>query len=156
MSERDELPTHLENVPERPIDPERVLSDDELRSGGLEPVRAYVRTKAGKAAQRQQRYREKLETAGVKQTNVQVPEQHQETIREVARRLRDGEPLDGVIAPEKAAEEPQARPAPSIPPSDTSTPSKSPDALSEADRRLLTVAKGRGVRSRLIRLLAGL
>ena len=103
MSERDELPTHLENVPERPIDPERVLSDDELRSGGLEPVRAYVRTKAGKAAQRQQRYREKLETAGVKQTNVQVPEQHQETIREVARRLRDGEPLDGVIAPENPA-----------------------------------------------------
>ena len=156
MVDRNKIPTHVEDVPERPLDPKRVLSDDELRSGGLEPVRAYVRTKAGKAAQRQQRYREKQEAAGMKQTNVQVPDGHQELIREVARRLRDGEPLDGVTAPEKTAGEPQARPAPSMPPSDTPPPGRSPDALSEADRRLLTVAKGRGVRSRLIRLLAGL
>lgn len=147
MAEHDEIPNRLEDVPERPIDSERVLSDDELRSGGLEPVRAYVRTKAGKAAQRQQRYRERKESAGLKQTNVQVPEQHQETIREIARRMREGEPLGDVIG----AEKPQAQSAPTH-----AAEGESAGALTGDEKRLLDAARAGGVRSRLIRFLAGL
>ena len=91
MKDPRELPDHIEDLQERPIDPDRVISDEELRAGGLAPVKAYVRTKAGKSAERQQRYRQNKEAQGFKQTNVQVPEKHQETIREIARKLREGE-----------------------------------------------------------------
>ena len=91
MKDPRELPDHMEDLQEQPIDPDRVISDEELRAGGLAPVKAYVRTRAGKSAERQQRYRQNKEAQGLKQTNVQVPEKHQETIREIARKLRDGE-----------------------------------------------------------------
>jgi len=142
MSDPKELPDHLESVPERPIDPDRVLSDDELQAGGLQPVKAYVRTKAGKSAERQKRYREKKEAEGFKQTNVQVPEEHQETIRELARKLREGEPLEG-----GATLKPEGEPKAPISPE--------AESLTEADRRVLEVAKGKGFRSRLVRLLVG-
>ena len=91
MKDPRELPDHIEDLQERPIDPDRVISDEELRAGGLAPVKAYVRTKAGKSAERQQRYRQNKEAQGFKQTNVQVPEDQQTTIREIARKMREGE-----------------------------------------------------------------
>lgn len=156
MNDDRNLPDHLEDVPERPIDSDRVLSDDELQAGGLQPVKAYVRTKAGKAAERQQRYRQKKEAEGFKQTNVQVPEEHQETIREIARKLREGEPLDG-LAPVKPTPKTEEMPRPTKPAVPKAPlPAGDPVELSAADRRLLEVARGEGLRSRLVRLLAGL
>lgn len=146
------LPEHLEEVQERPIDPDRVLTDDELQAAGLQPVKAYVRTKAGKAAERQQRYREKKKAEGFKQTNVQVPEEHQETIREIARKLREGEPVEGVAAPKP---EPKPEEKPELKPEATPAPA-APGELSEIDQKLLAVARGAGFRSRLVRLIAGI
>jgi|SRR5690554_389152 len=158
MKDQEQLPGFLEEVPERPVDANRVLSDEELKASGLQPVKAYVRTKAGKAAERQQRWREKKEAEGFKQTNVQVPEEHQETIREIARKLREGEPLEGlsVTKPAPKTEEKPELVAPEKPSKDeTPRPEPSHGALTEADRKLLAVARGDGFRSRLLRLLAG-
>lgn len=158
MNDDKNLPDHLEDVPERPIDSDRVLSDDELLAGGLQPVKAYVRTRAGKAAERQQRYREKKEAEGFKQTNVQVPDEHQETIREIARRLREGEPLEGVSVP-KPEQKPEEKPVPvdQVKPDAPEKPAPISDEapLTEADKRLLAVVRSGGFRSRLVRLLAG-
>jgi hypothetical protein len=159
MKDPRELPEHLEDVSERPIDADRVISDDELRAGGLAPVRAYVRTKAGKSAERQKRYRDKQESEGFKQTNVQVPEEHQETIRELARKLREGEPLEvAVPKPKPKPEQVEAeKPAPEKPDKEeTARPGAGQGTLTEADQKLLAVAKGAGFRSRLVRLLAGI
>ena len=157
MTDDKQLPDHLENVPERPIDPDRVLSDDELQAGGLQPVKAYVRTKASKAADRQKRWREKKSAEGLKQTNVQVPEEHQDTIKEIARRLREGEPVEAVpakpqplqVVPEAPAQ-PKQEPQPEKP-----TPASDEPELTEADRKVLLAARGRGLRSWLVRRLAG-
>jgi hypothetical protein len=98
MKDPRELPDHIENLEERPIDPDRVISDEQLRIGGLAPVRAYVRTRAGKSAERQQRYRQNKEAQGFKQTNVQVPEDQQATIREIARKMREGEDTGAALS----------------------------------------------------------
>jgi len=160
MTDDKQLPDHLENVPERPIDPDRVLSDDELQAGGLQPVKAYVRTKASKAADRQKRWRDKKATEGLKQTNVQVPEEHQETIKEIARRLREGEPVESVPAkpqPLQAVPEAPAQPKPEPQPEQAEKPTPASDEpeLTEIDRKLLAVVRKRGLRSWLVRRLAG-
>jgi len=164
MKDPKELPEHIEDLQERPIDPDRVISDDELRASGLAPVRAYVRTKAGKSAERQQRYRQKKEAEGFKQTNVQVPEEHQETIREIARKMREGEDLVLVApapAPAPVAGQLQDKPAEPIAVAIESKQQEKPpeaavgEALSDYDRKVLRVARGTGFRSRLLRLIAG-
>lgn len=160
MKDRKDLPEHLEEVPERPIDSDRVLSDDELQAGGLQPVKAYVRTRAGKSAERQKRYRDKQEAEGFKQTNVQVPEEHQETIREIARKLREGEPVEGVAVP-KPGPEPKPEERPELKLVEAEKPEKPetapvPGELSKTDQKLLAVARGAGFRSRLLRLIAGI
>jgi hypothetical protein len=160
MKDPRELPEHIEDLQERPIDPDRVISDDELRASGLAPVRAYVRTKAGKTAERQQRYRQKKEAEGFKQTNVQVPEEHQETIREIARKMREGEDL-GLVAPAPVAGQLQDKPAEPVAVAiGSKQQEKAPEAavgeaLSDYDRKVLQVARGTGFRSRLLRLIAG-
>jgi hypothetical protein len=157
MKDTRKLPEHLEDVNERPIDADRALSDDELQAGGLQPVKAYVRTKAGKSAERQKRYRDKQKSEGFKQLNVQVPEQHQETIREIARKMREGEPL-GVAVPKpepKRDEKPEMKLV--QPEKEKTAPAQAvPGELSETDQRLLAVARGVGFRSRLLRLIAGI
>lgn len=162
MADEKQLPDHLENVPERPIDPDRVLSDDELQAGGLQPVKAYVRTKASKAADRQKRWREKKATEGLKQTNVQVPEEHQETIKEIARRLREGEPVESVPAkpqPLQAVPDAPAQPKPEPQPEQaekpTPTPASDEPPLTEADRKVLAVVRKGGLRGWLVRRFAG-
>lgn len=91
-------PDFLEDATGRSvIDADKVLTEDDLLSGGLTPVRAFVRTRAGKAATRQQKHREKLESEGVKQVNIVAPAETHPVIKVLAERLRQGEDLQAVL-----------------------------------------------------------
>ena len=121
-------PDFLEDATGRSvIDADKVLTEDDLLAGGLAPVRAYVRTRAGKAATRQQRHREKLEKEGVKQVNIVAPAEAHPVIKALAERLRQGEDLQTVLrdlakggAP--AAPAPGAKPRPKPKPATTADP----------------------------------
>jgi len=56
---------------------------------------------------RARRYREKMAAGGIKQVNIQLPEQHIEGIKRIATRLRDGQSLREACA---AMLPPPARP----------------------------------------------
>lgn len=91
-------PDFLEDATGRSvIDADKVLTEDDLLAGGLTPVRAFVRTRAGKAATRQQKHREKLESVGIRQVNIQAPAEAHPVIKALAERLREGEDLQAVL-----------------------------------------------------------
>jgi hypothetical protein len=81
----------------QPIDVETALSDDQLEEGGLKPVKAWVRTKQAGNAARTKRYKERKQELGVKQLNLQAPQETHEALREIAARTRAGEPLERVL-----------------------------------------------------------
>lgn len=68
---------YIDDLPEGPADPEKVLSDEELIDGGLVPVAAYVRTRASKNALRVQRAKARAEAGedgpARKQLNISAP-----------------------------------------------------------------------------------
>ena len=122
----DNTPDFLEDATGRAvIDADKVLTEDDLLAGGLAPVRAYVRTKAGKAATRQQRHREKLESAGIRQVNIQAPAEAHPVIKALAERLRQGEDLQAVLADlarDGSTVAPEAKPEPRPKPRPAPTP----------------------------------
>jgi len=79
------------------IDVDSALTDDQLQEGGLKPVQAWVRTKQASNAARTQRYKDRKEAQGVKQLNLQAPQEIHEVLREIAARTRSGEPLAAVL-----------------------------------------------------------
>lgn len=81
----------------QPIDVETALSDDQLEEGGLKPVRAWVRTKQAGNAARTKRYKDRKEELGVKQLNLQAPQETHDVLRQIAARTRAGEPLSSVL-----------------------------------------------------------
>jgi len=81
----------------QPIDIETALTDDQLTEGGLKPVKAWVRTKQAGNAARTKRYKERKEELGVKQLNLQAPQETHEALREIAARTRAGESLSIVL-----------------------------------------------------------
>lgn len=89
--------TYIEDVLERPVDPAAVLTDEQLRDGGLAKVDAFVRTKASKNALRQQRHKEKQEAAGIKQLNVMMPETAHDTIKQLVARVKEGATVDEAL-----------------------------------------------------------
>lgn len=119
-------PDFLEDATGRSvIDADKVLTEDDLLAGGLAPVRAYVRTRAGKAATRQQRHREKLENEGVRQVNIVAPAEAHPVIRALAERLRQGEDLQAVLADlarDGSTVAPEAKPEPRPKPRPAPTP----------------------------------
>ena len=114
------------------VDPDQALTDEQLEAGGLAPVRAFVRTRAGKAALRAAKHKEKLAASGVKQVNVMAPESASEPIKEIATRTKAGEPVAQVLAD-------LAGTAPSLP---------------DLDKRVLDRLHQGGIRATLIRWLA--
>lgn len=72
-----EQAAYLEEIKDRPVDVDAVLTDDELEAGGLAPIAAYVRTKSSKNALRIQKARAKAEagTDGTprRQLNIVAP-----------------------------------------------------------------------------------
>lgn len=113
-----------------------VLTDRELREGGLAAVRAYVPTKRArksKAAERQKKKREADAKVGRIPFSASVPQDSAPHLREISRRLVAGD------LPVAAVEALASQAAP------TPTP---PDRLGERCRAILAAG---GLRARLLR-----
>lgn len=87
----------VEDLKENPVDPSVVLTDEQLKEGGLVSVNAFMRTKASKNALRVRKSKEKAEAGGVKQINVQAPVETHAVIKQIADRAKSGEPVQSVI-----------------------------------------------------------
>lgn len=96
----DTTHTHIEdalNAGAPAVDPDTVLDDDELRDGGLVPLRAWARTKASSNALRAKRSRERALKgeggAARKQVSLLAPPEDdaRAALREVGRRMIAGE-----------------------------------------------------------------
>lgn len=74
---------------------DKTLTDAELEKAGLVKTAAFVRSRRSKNALRIERTREKLKAEGIKQVNVQIPEQHADLVKQFAKDLAAGvEPAD--------------------------------------------------------------
>lgn len=69
---------------------ENTLSDAELEQAGLVKTSAFVRTKKSKNALRIEKHKQKKEQQGIKQLNVEIPEQHRDLMKQLAIALKDG------------------------------------------------------------------
>lgn len=74
-----------QNVP-LPTD-EKTLTDSELEQAGLVKTSAFVRTKKSKNALRIEKHKQKKADNGVKQLNIEVPEQHRDIFKALAKEL---------------------------------------------------------------------
>lgn len=126
----------LEDMPQLPADPDKVLTDEQLAAGGLVKVNAFMRSKASANALRVKRHRDRKEAEGVKQINVQATEEAREVIKEIAKRTATGEELESVLAqivseagitlPTATPEAPQA-------------PQPKPERLTAEEKRLVAI-----------------
>lgn len=126
----------LEDMPQLPADPDKVLTDEQLAAGGLVKVNAFMRSKASANALRVKRHRDRKEAEGVKQINVQATEEAREVIKEIAKRTATGEELESVLAqivseagislPTAAPEAPRA-------------PQPKPERLTAEEKRLVAI-----------------
>lgn len=83
---------HIEDAKavDLPTDENKTLTDSELEQAGLVKTSAFVRTKRSKNALRVEKNREKKAADGVKQLNVEVPEQHRDLLKAMAKGMKDG------------------------------------------------------------------
>lgn len=81
---------HLEDAQniELPTD-EKTLTDSELEHAGLIKTSAFVRTKKSKNALRVQKHKDKKAQEGIKQLNIEVPEQFRDTFKQIAKQLKE-------------------------------------------------------------------
>ncbi len=76
---------------------DKTLSDEELEQGGLVKTSAFVRTRRSKNALRIEKNREKKAAKGVKQLNVEVPEEHRGLMKAMAKAMKEGfSPVDAL------------------------------------------------------------
>ena len=99
---------------------EKTYTDAELEQAGLVKTSAFVRTKKSKNALRIEKHKQKKEQQGIKQLNVEVPEQHRDMLKSFSKALKDG------LSPEEAVKtlfpsKPTQAPAPE-------KPQKAPDS----------------------------
>ncbi|MDP5132011.1 MAG: hypothetical protein NWQ54_14100 [Paraglaciecola sp.] len=73
-----------------PTGENKTLTDSELEQAGLVKTSAFVRTKRSKNALRVEKNRDKKAADGVKQLNVEVPEQHRDLLKVMAKAMKDG------------------------------------------------------------------
>jgi hypothetical protein len=72
---------------------EKTLSDNELETAGLVKTSAFVRSNRSKNALRIEKHKEKKAETGIKQLNIEVPTEHRDTIKALAKALSTGEPI---------------------------------------------------------------
>ena len=89
---------YVEDVPNKPIDTDAALTDDELVAGGMAPVHGWMRTKASKNAIRQRKSRARKQEgadgrAPRRQLNLQAPvdDASRDALKRVADQLVDGD-----------------------------------------------------------------
>lgn len=78
--------------------PENMLTDEQLEAGGLQQVRAFVRTKASKNALRVAKAKAKKEEIGIKQLNIQAHETAHEALRALAKATASGSSIEQALA----------------------------------------------------------
>lgn len=127
--------THLEDAQNVQLPTsEKTLSDAELEQAGLVKTSAFVRTKKSKNALRIEKHKQKKEQQGIKQLNVEIPEQHRDMVKSFSKALKDG------LSPEEAVKtlfpsKPTQTPAPE-------KPQKAPESDFESkDREYVTIGK---------------
>lgn len=126
----------LEDMPQLPADPDKVLTDERLAAGGLVKVNAFMRSKASANALRVKRHRDRKEAEGVKQINVQATEEAREVIKEIAKRTATGEELESVLA--QIVSEAGIS-LPTAAPEATKTPQPKPEHLTAEEKRLVAI-----------------
>lgn len=120
--------THLEDAQNVQLPTsEKTYTDAELEQAGLVKTSAFVRTKKSKNALRIEKHKQKKAEQGVKQLNVEVPEQHRDMVKSFSKALKDG------LSPEEAVKtlfpsKPAPEPAPQ-------KPQKAPDSDFESKTR---------------------
>ena len=68
----------------------KTLTDGELEQAGLVKTSAFVRTKKSKNALRIAKHKDKMLTeTGVKQLNIEIPEQYRDTFKAIAKELKE-------------------------------------------------------------------
>lgn len=144
--------THIEDAEndQSMADPAKTLTDEQLEDGGLRQVKAFVRTRASKNALRVAKSKEAKAEKGIKQVNVQAPEQVHTALKEIARRTTAGESIAEAIAhavPELAPKPVEAPVAPPVAPSVVDD---------QPTQKLLEAVKKPGFRSWMIKKLAGI
>jgi len=92
--------THLEDAQGIPLPvDEKTLTDSELEQAGLVKTSAFVRTKKSKNALRVQKHKDKKAQKGVKQLNIEVPEQYRDIFKVIAKELKE----NGTVSQENMA-----------------------------------------------------
>ena len=66
---------------------DKTFTDTELEQAGLVKTSAFVRTKKSKNALRIEKHKQKKAESGVKQLNIEVPEQHRDIFKSLAKEL---------------------------------------------------------------------
>lgn len=91
---------HLEDAQsvELPHD-EKTLTDSELEQAGLVKTSAFVRTRKSKNALRVQKHKDKKAEQGIKQLNIEVPEQYRDIFKAIAKELKE----NGTVSQENMA-----------------------------------------------------
>lgn len=98
--------THLEDAQDIPLPvDEKTLTDSELEQAGLIKTSAFVRTKKSKNALRVQKHKDKKSQKGIKQLNIEVPEQYRDALKSIAKQLKD----NGTVEQDKIALLPTAK-----------------------------------------------
>lgn len=69
---------------------ENTLTDEELHDKGLVKTSAFVRTEVSKNALRVKKAREKKEDKGLKQLNIEVPEESRSLIKAAVKKMKEG------------------------------------------------------------------
>ena len=77
---------------ELPID-KKTFSDSELENAGLVKTSAFVRSNRSKNALRIEKHKAKKAETGIKQLNIEVSEEHRDTIKVLAKALTTGESI---------------------------------------------------------------
>lgn len=97
---------HLEDAQDvqLPVD-DKTLTDSELEQAGIVKTSAYVRTKKSKNALRVQKHKDKKAEQGVKQLNIEVPEEYRDTFKAIAKQLKE----HGTVSKEDMATFPIAK-----------------------------------------------
>lgn len=70
-----------------PRDSEPTLTDSELEQAGLIKTSAFIRTKKSKNALRIEKHKAKKADLGVKQLNIEIPEEHRDFFKAIAKEL---------------------------------------------------------------------
>jgi hypothetical protein len=140
------LHTHIEDALKSgpsAADPDVVLEDEQLRSGGLVPVHSWVRTKATRNALRVKRSREKAENdeegSARKQISLLAPpdEDSRKALHELGKRM-----ISGQVSTDDLRKI-------------GTTPSKVESYEEKLGRRALHFMKNGGVKGRLLKYILG-